>query len=277
MKKINNSMPQSFYQYPLGTYAAEQPLWMMFHCASYSLISGLRTRQSVKARAGLRIKLPLPRDPGYTIAHEYGVNNDNPVAPILTAAGIQNSGGLTNLLARLAQPATVFYEKTFATSTYRRFSNVTELTMVSEGRKQFEFQYIFTPKTEQEAYQVDAICGSFRKSSYPALASELPERSYPQNLWAIDILSGNQPTGNTTNSISAEFLGEPLVCVLKTVTVKRNDSADPVVRFLPSGHSNVTLLGLVFQEFETGTYDPNFNAVLSKSEISSNYLSNGAV
>lgn len=260
------------YQYPLSPYSSEQPLWVVFYGAPYSLRASERTRWGVAARAQQTIILPLPKDPGYTIAHEFGVSNDNPIAPVLTAAGIQNSGGLTTLLARLTQPATAFYEKTFATSTFRRFSNVTELTMISEGRKQFSFEYIFTPKSAAEANAVDNICGTFRKSSYPVLASELPERSYPQGLWCIDIMPGNQPTGNSTNSIAAEFLGEPLVCVLKTVTVKRNDPIDPVVRFLPTGQSNVTLLSLVFQEFETGTYDPNVNATLSKSEIAERYL-----
>ncbi len=272
MKKINTFMAE--YEYPKFPYDREQPLKMVFYGAPYSLDKNWRTRSGVAQRAtkeGHIITLPLPKDPGYLIAHEFGINNDNPVAPVITAAGVKNSGGVTRLLERLTQPALVFFEKTFATSTYRRFSNVTELTMVSEGRKQYNFEYIFTPKSQEEADEVDAICGTFRKSSYPSLASDLPERSYPQGLWVMDLIQGNQPSAYT-NSLAAEFLGEPLVCVLKTVIVKRNDEIDPIVRFLPDGQSNVTLLGLKFEEFETGTYVPEANAVWSKSEIASRYL-----
>jgi hypothetical protein len=212
----------------------------------------------------------MPKDPGFQVAHEYGISNDNPVAPVISAAGLANSGNsLSTLAARLLQPAAFYYEKTFSTSTFRRFSNVTELTMTSEGRKQYFFQYIFVPKNAEEAVRVDDIVGTFYKSSYPTVASGLPERSYPQNLWSITM------EGINGQRIDGDFLGRPLTLVLKTVVVKRNDELDPVLRFTPSGHSNVTLLGLVFQEFETGTYDPTEprgGQVLSKSEISAKYL-----
>jgi hypothetical protein len=52
------------------------------------------------------------------------------------------------------------------------------------------------------------------------------------------------------------------------MVVKKNDDSDPVLRLLPNGFSNVTLLGLVFVEFETGSYDFNRNELLSKSEVS---------
>jgi len=269
MKKINNCMVWK-YNYPRAPYDKEMPLKMAFYGAPYSLDKNFRTRPAIKRRAeeeGAFIVLPLPKDTGFSIAHEYGINNDNPVAPVITMAGIKNSGGVVNLLTRLAQPSLVFFEKFFATSTYRRFSNVTELTMVSEGRKQFYFEYIFTPKNPDESNQVENICGAFRKASYPTLASNLPERSYPQNLWVIDIIKGNQPQPWDGQYDAAELLGNPLPCVLKTVIVKRNDNIDPIVRFLPDGRSNVTLLGLKFEEFETGTYDPAFNEVISKSEI----------
>jgi hypothetical protein len=63
---------------------------------------------------------------------------------------------------------------------------------------------------------------------------------------------------------------------LNTVIVKKNDDADAVVRYLPNGASAVTLLGLVFTEFETGTYVPGANATWSKSEISSYYFGESA-
>ena len=63
-----------------------------------------------------------------------------------------------------------------------------------------------------------------------------------------------------------------MVCVLETVKVEKNDASDPVVRYLPNGGSSMTLLGLVFSEFETGTYDESVNALRSKSEISTAYF-----
>ena len=261
-------------QYPLGTYAREQPLFLKFCGAPYSLKASDRTRKGIAGRAEFEIVLPLPKDPGYTIAHEFSQNNDNPIAPLISVANIANSGGnmandVSNLAVRMLQPAAAYYERFFATSTYRRFSNLTEMSMVSEGRKQYFFQYIFTPRSAEETVMVENICTTFRNASYPTLASNLPERVYPQGLWTIDVIAGNiSPFGDA----SATFLGEPLPCVLKTVIVKRNDSADPITRFLPNGASALTLLGLVFQEFETGTYDPNRQQLRSKSEIADDYL-----
>jgi len=259
----------AFLQYPLGSYARDQVGWISFYVAPYSLLSRQRRPADIRGFPAQVIRLPMPKDPGYQVAHEFGVSNDNPIAPVMTAAGLRNSGGLGNLASRLLQPAFFYYEKTFATSTYRRFSNVTELTMTSEGRKQYFFQYIMVPKNANEANQIDQIVGTFYKCSYPQVASNLPERSYPQNLWAFSM------EGLDGQEISGDFLGRPLTMVLKTVIVKRNDEIDPIMRFTPSGHSNLTMLGLVFQEFETGTYDPNEpngGQILSKSEIAAKYL-----
>jgi hypothetical protein len=260
----------SFYQYPQGVYAAEQPLWMNFFAAPYSLINRERTRPGVVSRAEFHIKLQMPKEPGYNVQHEFGESNSNPVGPILTKAGLANSGGLSNMLERMAAPAMAYYERVFATSTFRRFSNIAEMSMVSEGRKQYFFQYIFVPKNEYESTVVEEICGTFRKCSYPAVASGLPERSYPQKLWVLGVSRGNATTNWSNANLTANWLGEPLVCVLNTVMVKRNDDADSIIRYLPNGASSVTLLGLQFTEFETGTYVPSANAIWSKSEISYN-------
>jgi hypothetical protein len=132
------------------------------------------------------------------------------------------------------------------------------------------------PKSESESLAIENIVGTFRKSSYPSVASNLPERSYPQNLWTLKVTKGNNvvldsgsgsPEGYGDN-LTSNWLGEPLVCVLNTIIVKRNDDADSVIRYLPNGASSLTLLGLVFTEFETGTYIPPANATWSKSEIS---------
>jgi hypothetical protein len=267
----------AFFQYPLGNYASEQPLWLNFFAADYSLINTQRTRWNIISRAFNHIKLPLAKEPGYVAQHEFGESNSNPVGPILTKAGIANagSGGILRQLERMAAPAMSYYERVFATSTYRRFSNIAEMSMISEARKQYFFQYIFVPKNSDEAEAVEQIVGSFRKSSYPVLASNLPERSYPQSLWSLKITKGNGAVGfGNEDDLTADWLGEPLVCVLNTVMVKRNDNADPVVRYLPNGTSSVTLLGLQFTEFETGTYVPGgadsygSGGVYSKSEIS---------
>jgi len=265
-----------YYEYPSGQYANEQPLWLNFFGAPYSLVNTERTRSGVISRSsafGGHIRLPMPKEPGYQIQHEYGESNSNPVGPILTRAGLANSGGvgvsgILSMVARMAAPALSYYERVFATSTYRRFSNIAEMSMISEGRKQYYFQYVLVPKNQFEADQIEGICGTFRKASYPTVANGLPERSYPQNLWTLVVTSGNGVAIGGERNLTANWLGEPLVCVLNTVVVKKNDDSDPIIRYLPNGASSVTLLGLQFTEFETGTYVPSVNAVWSKSEIS---------
>jgi hypothetical protein len=248
-----------------------------FYSAPYSLKNMERTRAGVVNRAFAQIKLPMPKEPGFQVAHNYGESNNNPVGPILSRAGIANSGGMNvggglQMLARVMQPALFYHERMFATSTYRRFSNIAEMTMISEGRKQYFFQYVLVPKTAEESIAIEEIVGTFRKSSYPAVATGLPERSYPQNLWTLAVTKGNGVALGGEENLTANWLGEPLVCVLNTVIVKKNDDADTVIRYLPNGASSVTLLGLVFTEFETGTYVPETNSILSKSEISYRYF-----
>lgn len=265
-----------YYKYPQGQYANEQPLWMNFYAATYSLKAEERTRSNIQSRSFAHLQLPMPKEPGYQVRHEFG-EGTNPVGPVLSLAALENSGGAGNfdtLWNRIIDPAKFQNEYMYATTTYRRFSNITEATMVSEARKEYYFEYIFVPKSQAESIAVEQIVGTFRKSSYPALASGLPERTYPQNLWALNITRGAQ-TGGASTDLAADWLGEPLPCVLATVIVKKNDAADPVIRYLPSGLSNVTILGLLFREFETGTYDPNYGtggSVRSKSEIANAYL-----
>ena len=266
-------MAQYSFKYPTGLPAAEQPLFLNFFAANYSLKNSERTRWGVINRAFAHLQLPMPKEPGYLIAHEFGQSNNNPVGPMLTRAGIANAGGSgLNVLARAAQPATFYWERMFATSTYRRFSNIAEATMVSEGRKKYFFQYLLVPKNEEDSIAIEEIVGTFRKSSYPTVASGLPERSYPQNLWSLQVTKRNVDAFGGEANLTANWLGEPMVCVLETVKVEKNDASDPVVRYLPNGGSSMTLLGLVFSEFETGTYDQSVNALRSKSEISTAYF-----
>jgi hypothetical protein len=262
------------FQYPASTSveANEQPRWLRFYSAPYSLKNKERTRSWIKANPFAVLTLPMPKEPGYQVRHEYG-EGTNPVGPVLSLAALQNSGGVGNfdtLFNRILDPAKFQNEYMYATTTYRRFSNVTEATLVSEARKEYYFEYLFVPKNENDSIQVEEIIGTFRKASYPTVAGNLPERTYPQNIWALDVVPGDTwsaGAGGAAN-LTANWLGEPLPCVLTTVLVKRNDAADPIIRYLPNGLSNITLLALNFREFETGSYDPNLNQVLSKSEIS---------
>lgn len=258
-----------FAQYPMGQYAIEQPMWLNFYVAPYSLKNTERTRSGIANRKIGHLKLPLPKEPGFDARHEFG-EADNPVGPVLSMAGVLNAGGMGNfdtLFERTLQPAKFYTEKQFATSTFRRFSNITELSMVSEARKSYQFDYIFTPHNEQEAIAVENIVASFRKWSYPSIAN-FPERTFPQNLWTLEVTEGNV-TQSIFENLSEVWLGEPLPCVLSQVVVKKNDAgADPVIRFLPSGTSSYTLMSVVFTEFETGTFVPAANYVWSKSEIS---------
>jgi len=255
-----------YAQYPLGRYADEQPLWVNFYVAPYSLINVNRTRWGISNSKFGHLKLPLPKEPGFDARHEFA-EADSPIGPVLSAAGLMNAGGnFDSLFERTLQPAKFYTEKQFATSTYRRFSNITEMSMVSEARKVYKFDYIFTPHNAEESLIVEDIVASFRKWSYPRVA-DYPERTLPQNLWTIEVTSGSQPS--SFENLSEIWLGEPLPCVLNQVVAKKNDAgADPVVRFLPNGASSYTLLSLVFTEFETGTYIPAANYIWSKSEVS---------
>lgn len=265
------------YPSPQSVEAIEQPRWLRFYAKEYSLKNSQRTRQYIKSQPFAVITLPMPKEPGYQIRHEYG-EGTNPVGPVLSLAALENSGGIGNfdtLWNRILDPAKFQNEYMYATTTYRRFSNVTEATLVSEARKEYYFEYLFVPKNEADSIQVEEIIGTFRKSSYPTVATNLPERTYPQNIWALDVVAGDTWSGGAgASALTANWLGEPLPCVLTSVLVKRNDAADPIVRYLPNGLSNITLLALNFREFETGSYDAGRNEVLSKSEISANAFPN---
>ena len=92
----------------------------------------------------------------------------------------------------------------------------------------------------------------------------------------IKVTNNPSLSPNSTDPTS-DWLGNPLPCVLKTVAVKKNDKADPIIRILPNGYSNFSLLSVVFEEFETGSFDPIAQEILSKSEISAQYFGNTPV
>ena len=254
-------------QYPLNDpYAAEIPFWCIFTCAPYSVINENRTRDGIDVNYLLKIALPFTSEPKMSLKHEFS-EGTNPVGPVLSIAGLKNSsGGELGFLDRLAAPQAAFYEASFTTDTYRRFSNVTEATMTSEARRNFVFRYLFVPKDNDESEMVDAIVNCFRNFSYPKVVPNLPERSFPQNIWTIKAISGVADTSYLTSS----WLGEPLPCVLTSMEVDKGDPSDPVLKVLPNTRAVATLLTVTFAEFETGTFAPNYQGgkLLSKSEVS---------
>ena len=265
----------SYIQYPTN-YVSTESLMVNFNVAPYSLKNIERTRDGITQRATHSIILPMPKEPNYSVIHSFG-EGQNPVGPVISMAGAANSGGLDNfgtLYSRVMQPVSYFAERQYATDTYRRFSNITELTMVSEARKNYYFEYIFVPKDADEAAAIAELIGTFRKSSYPVVADGLPERTYPQSLWTITVLGRENSPGSGVNSINstADWFGEPLPCVLSGVIVKHGDQGDPVLRLTPNLTSSVVMLGLNFVEFETGSYVPFANETWSKSEISAYYF-----
>lgn len=278
---INIFMATPFVQYPLGEYAAEQPWWLNFYSAPYSLINVERGRIGIQQRAQVHVKLPFPREVGYSATHEFG-QGWSPIIPnLFYSPNIANNGGSDNdisrgiLRSRMNQSARYVEEYNAASSEnpIKRFTNLTELTMVSEARKKYVFEYIFAPKNNAESLAVENVVGTFRKFSYPVVALGLPERSYPQKLWVIKVTNNNSITPVTENP-DAVWLGTPLPCVLKSVAVRKNDKNDPIIRILPNGYSNFTMMSLTFEEFETGTFDPIAQEILSKSEISAQYFGN---
>ena len=256
-------------QYPLFPYDAEIPFWCAFKCAEYSVINTQRTRAHINTNYIQAIYLPFTGEPKMTMEHKF-VEGTNPVGPVLSLAGLRNTSGSdgdATFLERLSAPAAAFYETTFTTDTYRRFSNVTEASMTSEARRTFTFKYLFVPKNKVEADVVDLIVTTFRNLSYPRIVPSLPERSMPQNIWSIYAI-GNVANQESDPSITNSWLGDPLPCVLQHMEVDKGDPSDPVLKILPNSKSLMTLLTLTFLEFETGTYAPIMNKLLSKSEVS---------
>jgi hypothetical protein len=248
-------------------YSNEIPFYVIFSCAPYSVLATNRTRSFISGNSSLSIALPFTSEPKMSLEHKFA-EGTNPVGPVLSLAGLKNtSGGYEALLERLAAPAAAFYEASFTTDTYRRFSNVTEATMTSEARRSFTFKYLFVPKSANEANEVDKIVNSFRNFSYPQKITDLPERTLPQNLWTISAV-GNSISGSISNSdLTNSWLGDPLPCVLQSMSVDKGDPSDPVLKVLPNTKSLTTLMSITFIEFETGTYDPNDGVLKSKSEI----------
>jgi hypothetical protein len=146
--------------------------------------------------------------------------------------------------------------------------------MISEARKSYYFEYLFTPKSEEESITVADIIGSFRKGSYPVVATGLPERSYPQRLWNISVLrnsNGQSGNGSYDGNRTADWFGEPLPCVLSGVVVKHADYGDPIVRFLDevriNEYKNINAVSLRIISPNTKHYSPAERKLKSAEEL----------
>lgn len=257
-------MAEISLQYPL-TYTDEIPFWTIFKCAPYSVINNKRTRTHIKSNNTVEIYLPFTSEPKMALKHEFA-QGTNPVGPVLSLAGLKNtSGGDDTFLERLSAPVAAFYEATFTTDTYRRFSNITEATMTSEARREYSFRYLFVPKNQEEAGVVDDIVTTFRNFSYPKAVPDLPERTFPQDLWTIEAVANNSQADS--DYLTNVWLGDPLPLVFSSMQVEKGDPSDPVLKFFPDTNSFITILTIQFLEFETGTRN-NSNVLKSKSEIS---------
>lgn len=254
------------YQYPI-TYTDEIPFWCEFACAPYSVLKENRTRSGIYTRATHKVWLPFTSEPKMSLEHQFA-QGTNPVGPVLSLAGLKNTSGSNaeeTFLERLSAPVAAFYEATFTTDTFRRFSNITEATMTSEARRQFSFKYLFVPKSETESAMVDSIITIFRNMSYPKAVENLPERTFPQNLWTIKAAANNSQAD--PDILTSVWLGDPLPCVLNSMMVEKGDPSDPVLKFFPDTTSFITTMTLNFMEFETGTYSDKDGILKSKSEI----------
>jgi len=248
------------FQFPLED-LAEIPYGVLFEAAEYSVLAADRTREAISVRRTDYILLPLPLGLNISTAHQFS-EGPNPVGPMLSAAGEANAGGAGALLKRaFADPIATIAENMNSTSTQQMFSNITEMSLISEARREFKFKYLLVPKTFNENTQIGDICEAFRTASYP-LATEVPERVLPPFLWRLQVVG----LGDSAQ-LSKLWLGDPLVCVLATVEINKIPFGDEdTSRFFQDGGPMATSLTLIFKEFETGTV---YNgSVYSKSEIS---------
>lgn len=240
----------------------EIPYWILFQAAEYNVLAVNRTRSAISSRAFDYIQLPLPLDINIETSHTFS-EGVNPVGPILSAAGEANSpGGRVGLLRRaFLDPILANFEALSSTSTIRRFTNLTEMSLVGEARREFKFGYTMVPKDFNESSAIGDICEAFRVASYPE-ATSIPERVFPPPLWRIQVIG----QGNS-EYLTRQWLGDPLVCVLTNVSINKIPFGEQTpAKFFQDGSPAATSLTLTFKEFEQGTYKNGL--VFSKSEIS---------
>jgi hypothetical protein len=249
-------------------YDIEQGYVLGFSAAPYSVLASERTRDHILADgAYLNIALPLPTE--LVVQTQDGYSEEaNPVGPMLSAAGALNSGGEAAMLKRVfVDPMVTYFNNISSTVSQQMYSNITEMSLKSEARREFTFSWLLVPKNKQDADAITNICNYFREASYPVYA-DLPERVYPAPIWAIYILAAD--SNGADDTLTRNWLGDPLVCVLAAVAVNKLplDSTRPT--YFKNNDGTVdpvaTALSVVFKEFETGAAIPG-GRVVSKSEF----------
>jgi hypothetical protein len=253
--------------YPtIDEYDNEQGYVLGFSAAPYSVLASERTRGYILGESAyLNIALPLPTELVVQTQHAYS-EEANPVGPMLSAAGALNSGGEAAMLKRVfVDPMVTYFNNISSTVSQQMYSNITEMSLKSEARREFTFSWLLVPKNKDDADAITNICNYFREASYPVYA-DLPERVYPAPIWAIYIIASE----GIDVSLTRNWLGDPLVCVLSSVAVNKIplDSTRPT--YFKNNDGTVdpvaTALSVVFKEFETGAAIPG-GRVVSKSEF----------
>ena len=259
----------AIWQFPSGSYIGEQGYSIRMYAKEYSVLAGLRTRNAIAAAPFHTITLPIPGNLVTQTQHGYS-EEANPVGPMLTAAGALNSGGTANLLKRVfIDPMLTYFSNISSTTTQQMYSNITELSLKSEARREFEFGWLLIPKNETEATAVANICNVLREASYPVYAGG-PERIYPPPIWTLRIAASN----GDDLGLTRDWLGDPMPCVLAGISVNKVplDSNRPT--YFTNGQPFATALSVIFKEFETGAIG-NGGFVISKSEAVSTIPTTG--
>lgn len=254
----------SVYSYPTkgSQYDQEQGYALLFNAAPYSVRANERTRPFINSPAGSRLSIVMPIPGDLTINTVHGYSEEaNPVGPMLSAAGALNSGGNINLLKRVfVDPMLTYFSNISSTTTQQMYSNITELSLKSEARREFEFGWLLIPKNAQDAIAITNIANAFREASYPAY-SDLPERIFPPPLWTLQVTTINGASIDLTRN----WLADPLVCVLASVSINKVPLDSKRVTYFTDGQPLATAISVLYKEFETGASDGS-GYVISKSE-----------
>jgi hypothetical protein len=233
-----------------------------FRAGPYSVLAKNRTRNYINDNPFLEITLPIPNSHLSSTQQSYS-EEANPVGPMLSAAGAANAGGNKKLLKKTFEEPFLMYLKNIASTTSQiSYSNITELSLKSEARREFRFSWFLVPKDQDDAVKIAQICEAFRVYSYPFYAGSA-ERITPPALWTLSMIPINE--GTDSDQLTAAWLGSPLVSVLVTVDVNKIpiDAERPTHYY--TGQPVATVLSLVFKEFETGAIGAG-GGIESKSE-----------
>ena len=242
---------------------------MGFQYAPYSVLAVNRTRGAIASLSGddRTIYLPLPSELVFAANHGWS-ENANPVGPMLSAAGLANSpGGESELIRRaFIDPMLMYVQNISSTTTQQSFSNITELSIISEARRDYNFTFNLIPKSQDDAIAIARIVTAFSVNSYPYYAS-VPERVTPPPLWNIFIATAGDVAENTCD-LTRAWLGSPMVCILASVEANKMPITEQRATHFSSGQPVATSLTLVFKEFETAAVDAR-GRLVSKSEYAS--------